>query len=384
MANAKKGVKVMARHGERIRKRKDGRWEARYKIGNAENGKTLYKSLYGKTYAEVKEKLKEVESDLKNEAVQKQKGKLFFSVVNEWFASVRLNLKKSTIHKYEYLITKHILPDLGNIQISKFNSNIVNSFAERKLEKGGIANAKGLSKSYVRTMMLIVSAALDFAAQEGWCKSISSSKIYKPSPDKTELLILSDIEQRSLEKILAEELSSTSVGMLITLKTGLRIGEICALKWEDFDFTNNILYVRSTVSRIKNPIGKGTILIIDTPKTSSSLRAIPFGSDLKSILIQLKSKSISSYVVSDKKEFLSPRTFEYRYHKFMKYHQLPELNYHALRHSFATRCIEYGVDVKSLSEILGHANVSITLNTYVHSSMNLKRAQLEKLPALSA
>jgi len=373
----------MARHGERIRKRKDGRWEARYKIGNAENGKTLYKSLYGKTYAEVKEKLREIECGLNIESTQKQKSKLFSYALNEWFASIKLNLKKSTIHKYEYLITKHILPDLGDKRISKLDANTVNAFAERKLESGSLKNSNGLSKSYVRTMMLIVSAALDYAAQEGWCKSVSS-KIYKPSPDKNELKILSDLEQRYLEKKLVENLSVTSVGILITLKTGLRIGEICALKWEDFDLTNNILYVRSTISRIKNPLGNGTILTIDTPKTNSSLRAIPFGNDLKNILIQFKNKTTSCFVVSDKKEFLSPRTFEYRYHTFMKQHHFPELNYHALRHSFATRCIEYGVDVKSLSEILGHSNVSITLNTYVHSSMELKRTQLEKLPALSA
>lgn len=373
----------MARHGERIHKRKDGRWEARYKTGNAENGKTLYKSLYGKTYSEVKGKLKKVEIDLKNDVLQNQKDKLFSHVVNDWFASVKLNLKKSTIHKYEYIITKHILPDLGIMHLSNLNANTVNLFALKKLENGSLDNSKGLSKSYVRTMVLIVSAALDYAAQEGLCKSISS-KIYKPNSDKTEPKILSDFEQLCLERKLVEEPSSTSVGILITLKTGLRIGEICALKWEDFDFTNNILYVRSTVSRIKNPVGKGTVLIIDKPKTSSSIRAIPFRNDLKNILLQLKSKSISSYVVSDKKEFLSPRTFEYRYHTFMKQHHFPEINYHALRHSFATRCIEYGVDIKSLSEILGHSNVSITLNTYVHSSMDLKRAQLEKLPALSA
>lgn len=373
----------MSRHGEKIRKRKDGRWEGRYKIGNDEKGKTLYKSIYGKTYTDVKSKLKEFERSSSYEATIKQNRKTFFQCIEAWFCSVKFSLKKSTIHKYEYIISKHILPELGNIPLSNIDSNTLNSFAERKLEKGGLNSGKGLSKSYVRTMMLIISAALDFAAEEGWCKNISS-KIHKPSPDKCELQILSDIEQYRLEKKLVENLSATTMGMLITLKTGLRIGEICALKWEDFDFTNNILYVRSTVSRIKNPSGKGTILVIDTPKTHSSMRAIPFNNELKRNLIKIKNNSKSCYVVSDKEGFLSPRTFEYRYHKFMKQYQFPALNYHALRHSFATRCIEYGVDVKSLSEILGHANVSITLNTYVHSSMDLKRAQLNKLPALSA
>lgn len=373
----------MARHGEKVRKRKDGRWEGRSKIGNDKNGKTIYKSVYGKTYAEVKKKLKDIENASSPELSKPQKFILFSHVIEEWFSSVKLGLKKSTIHKYEYLISKHILPDLGNIPVSNIEANMVNLFAERKLTRGSLNGEKGLSKSYVRSMMLIISSTLHFGAQEGWCKDISS-KIHKPSPGKRNLKILDSREQQCLEKKLVEELSPTTIGILITLKTGLRIGEICALKWEDFDFENNILYVRSTVSRIKNPLGSGTTLIIDTPKTTSSLRGIPFSNDLKSVLFQVKSHSNSRYVVSDKKEFLSPRTFEYRYHKIMKQFQFPEINYHALRHSFATRCIEYGVDVKSLSEILGHANVSITLNTYVHSSMNLKREQMEKLPSLTA
>lgn len=381
--NAKKGEQLMARHGEKIRKRKDGRWEGRYKIGNNEKGKTTYKSVYGKTYFEVKEKLKDVENNILLNSAAKQTRQSFSYALQIWFASVKINLKKATVHKYEYLIEKHILPELGSIQLSKIDANIINTFADRKLTNGSLDGKRGLSKSYVRTMLLIISAALEHAAQEGWCKEISS-KITKPKPEKNELRILNVSEQQHLEKVLISNLSITALGILITLQTGLRIGEICALTWEDFDLVNNILYVRSTISRIRNPLGKGTTLIVDTPKTASSIRAIPFSNELRNILVSIKKQSVSSFVVSDKPGFISPRTFEYRYHKLMKIEQLPDLNYHALRHTFATRCIECGVDVKSLSEILGHSNVSITLNTYVHSSMNLKRAQLDKLPTLSA
>ena len=373
----------MARHGERIRKRKDGRWEGRYKIGNNENGKTSYKSVYGKTYLEVKEKLRDLENSFLLNSTTKETRQSFSHALQVWFTSIKINLKKATVLKYEYLIEKHILPELGNIQLSKLDSNIINTFADRKLTKGSLDGKRGLSKSYVRTMLLIISAALEHAAQEGWCKE-TSSKISKPKPEKNELRILNVSEQQHLEKMLISNLSITALGILITLQTGLRIGEICALTWEDFDLVNNILYVRSTISRIRDPSGKGTTLIVDIPKTASSTRAIPFSNELRNILILIKKQSISSFVVSDKPGFISPRTFEYRYHKLMEKAQIPDLNYHALRHTFATRCIEYGVDVKSLSEILGHSNVSITLNTYVHSSMNLKRAQLDKLPGLSA
>ena len=313
----------MARHGERIRKRKDGRWEGRYKVGNDANGKTLYRSIYAKTYAEVKGRLKTIEGiTVQNDITQKKK--TFSQCIEAWFVSVKLSLKKSTISKYEYLISNHILPELGKIQLSNIDSNTINKFTENKLEKGSLNNSSRLSKSYVRSMVLIISAALNYAAEEGWCKSISA-KINKPSPNRRELPILSSTEQRRLEKKLVEDLTFTTVGMLITLKTGLRIGEICALKWDDFDFKNNILYVRSTVSRIKNPLGTGTILVIDTPKTSSSIRAIPFNDEFKKILTKTKNNSNSSYVVSDKDTFLSPRTYEYRYHKFMKRYKFPEL-----------------------------------------------------------
>lgn len=125
-------------------------------------------------------------------------------------------------------------------------------------------------------------------------------------------------------------------------------------------------------------------MIIDTPKTPASTRDIPISSALLPILASFRSHSSSKYVVSNTNTFLSPRTFEYRYHRLLEETGITPINYHALRHTFATRCIEAGVDVKSLSEMLGHANVGVTLNTYVHSSMELKRKQLEKLTTFSA
>lgn len=372
----------MARHGEKIRKRKDGRWEGRYKTGNDDNGRTIYASVYGKSYAEAKEKLKIAESS-KNKSLHKNNKIMFSYAVEQWYENQKIKFKKATAHKYKYLIEKHILPSLGSTRIDLLNNNIINEFAGRKLENGSLDGKKGLSKTYVRSMMLIISSVMNYAAEEGWCMPLTS-KIYKPTPEKKELLILNENEQSILERNLIHNLSFTAIGILITLQTGLRIGEICALTWDDFDFDNKILYVRSTVSRVNNPDGEGTILVIDSTKTEASVRAIPFSSILRDLLLSIRKKSISKYVVSERKKFISPRTFEYRYHRLMTQFNLPNINYHALRHTFATRCIEYGVDVKSLSEILGHSNVSITLNTYVHSSMNLKRAQIEKLPALSA
>ena len=150
---------------------------------------------------------------------------------------------------------------------------------------------------------------------------------------------------------------------------------------DDIDLKNCMIHVRHTVVRVRDHDGaaSGTSLKIDRPKTPASIRRIPICSNLFRILSACESQAASEYVVSERPGFISPRTFEYRYHKILKANRIPSINFHGLRHTFATRCIEAGVDVKSLSEVLGHANAAITLNTYVHSSMELKRAQLEKL-----
>ena len=163
----------------------------------------------------------------------------------------------------------------------------------------------------------------------------------------------------------------------------MRIGEVCALRWSDIDFENRIIKVRSTIIRVKGANGK-TYDEIGPAKTDASIRDIPIYNKLFIPLLKMRKLSNSPYVISEKMDFVNKRTFEYRYHKILKNASIRDINYHALRHSFATRCIECGVDVKSLSEFMGHSNVSVTLNTYVHSSMELKKMQIEKLNNLIA
>ena len=210
------------------------------------------------------------------------------------------------------------------------------------------------------------------------------NRINKPSIAKSELPILSIENQKVLEQHISAELTPTSIGILISLYTGLRIGEICALCWNDIDLNARTIYVRHTASRIKSADGNSkTELILDEPKTASSKRVVPIPSPLFYALVEYRKDATSIYVVSSTDSFVSPRTYDARYHRLLSDCHLEDLNYHGLRHTFATRCIEAGVDVKSLSEILGHANVSITLNTYVHSSLEMKKSQHEKLTLLS-
>ena len=304
----------------------------------------------------------------------------FKDILELWMEENQIRLKDASIYRYHYLIEKHILPELGSMQLDQITGTVLNHFLVEKLKAGRLNGESGLSPTYVRSIMLIISAALHFAVKNHMCVPIHTPN-NKPAIQTKEPVILSKEIQSKLESCLLHAMDGTKLGIYISLYTGLRIGEICALSWEDIDLQNRILYVRHTVVRIRSEENGRitTRLVIDQPKTKCSLRSIPICTNLLGILNEYVGESNSGYVVSNTSNFVSPRTFEYRYSKLLCSNDIPHFNYHALRHTFATRCIESGVDVKSLSEILGHANVSITLNTYVHSSMELKRAQLEKL-----
>ena len=297
-----------------------------------------------------------------------------------WKRYSKIHLKGSTYLKYSNLIDKHIIPELGDICISQINSVLLADFMNHKLKHGRIDKNGGLAASYVKNIMIIVTEIINFSIDEGYSSPIRI-KLHMPKNEKDEIRVMDKINQKTLEDYLFSHLTPTNMGILLSLNTGLRIGEICALKWSDIDFQKAILKINSTVSRVKSDDGSSSKskLIIDTPKTQSSIREIPIISQLIKPLIFLYETRNSEYIISAETSFVSPRTFEYRFHTVLKKCRIASFNYHVLRHTFATRCIEGGVDIKSLSEILGHANVSVTLNTYVHSSIERKRELLEKI-----
>lgn len=368
----------MPKRGENIRKRRDGRWEARFRNGSDSNGAPIYTSVYGKTYKEAKEKKRLALSAPK---IKPNNSALSFGDVQRlWAAQNGVHLKASTERKYNYLLQSHILPEFENMRISQMSAPVVNAFLSKKMKAGRLDGNGGLSAAYVRSIMLVINSIMLFAVSENYCPPLSSS-INKPVLIAKEIPILSPQQCEKLETAIRADPSPTEIGIYIALYTGLRIGEICALSWEDIDLENKLITVRHTISRINvvEDSGKKSMLVIDSPKTPSSLRIVPICSKLNELLRAYKRNAISQFVVSTTNNFVSPRTFEYRFHASLRKHNVQDIHFHALRHTFATRCIEKSVDVKSLSEILGHSSESITLKTYVHSSMDLKRMQLEKI-----
>ena len=366
----------MGRRGDHIRKRKDGRWEGRYCLGRRKNGTIRYGSVYGRTHREVKEKLSAITP---GDVSDGTKGLTFEHLAKLWLDSNRIRLKGSTIQKYEFLLNTHILPELGKIRLSQLTSAKVNTFLSQKAANGRKNRKGNLSASYIRTITIIMKSVIRYGVKEKLCAPLNT-EIHQPPEEKRELHILSKEDQHKLEKYLKAVITPVNAGIMLSLQAGLRIGEVCALTWNDVDFKEKVIHIRSTVTRVgKNDGTNGTKLMIGTPKTKASVREIPITSVLFEVLTQLKDVSVSPFVISESDTFMSPRTYDYRYHKILKQCEIQPINYHALRHTFATRCIEAKMDVKTLSEILGHGKVSVTLDIYVHSSMEQKRKQMEDM-----
>lgn len=377
MVTIKERSVLMSRRGDNIHKRKDGRWEGRYKSGVKNDGTAAYSSVYAYTYNECKNKLEKAKANMlvpKSNYLDIR----FSEVLELWLSTNKIRTKCSTENKYRYMIDLHIKPELGNYKVSCLTTTLINNFLQQKLENGS-KNNEALSPSYVRTLAIIIESSLKFAVNEEFCKPLKN-KINKPTIPKKELSVLTITEQNQYEYALKKNKTLASLGTLIALHTGMRIGEICALQWKDIDLTNDLIYVKYTVTRIKSyEQHSKTALIIDTPKTNSSNRVIPISSALKPILEDAFKYKKSKFVISETKQFIGTRSFDYKYRKLISDAGLKVVGFHTLRHTFATRCIEAGMDIKTLSEILGHASATTTLNIYVHSSLENKRKQLEKL-----
>lgn len=371
----------MPRRGENIRKRKDGRWEGRYIKGyDLKSKKAKYASVYGKTYSEVSLKLNEAKykSNI-GIAYVDTKNKLFGEVITNWLNAQKVNLKPSSLIKYQRLIENHILPELGHRKMRELNSDLLYAFLNAKRKNGNKKNGGMLSVSTLQTMLYILNATIKYAASKNMI-AYFSIKLAGSSKEAAPVQILSQNEENALDIFLSSHISRRNLGILLSLYCGLRIGEICALQWTDIDTQNGILYVRHTVQRITNPSGKPkTKVHIGLPKSKSSIREIPVPSFLVPIIFTLAQEDPpDAYILTGLiSKPLEPRTLQYYFNRVLNTVGIKSTKYHTLRHTFATNCVALGFDIKSLSEILGHSNISVTLNKYVHPSMKQKQLQMD-------
>lgn len=350
----------MARRGENIYKRKDGRWEGRYKCGFTSDRKAKYRSIYGHSYAEVRAKLAPLK--VAAPAMTTSCQMTVKELVSEWLSAVKLRVKPSTYANYQMKIEKHILPSFGGLRYETLTVQMLHAFIDEKL-------ASGLSPKYISDIIVVFKAMAKYTAKIHGTRNILAD-VVTPKCVKEEKPLLTPAQQRKLCKYLLSNLNTTSLCVLLSYYTGLRVGEVCGLMWSDIDVDKSLLAVRRTVQRIRTGNG-GTQLIIGTPKSRTSQRSIPIPEFIMKILRSFPSKN-DFYILSNSTRVIEPRTLQNRFKSILKKANLPSVTYHSLRHMFATNCLQAGFDIKTLSEILGHASVETTLNRYVHSSMERK------------
>ena len=369
----KKEGKTMSRKGENIFLRKDGRREARYVKERSLDGNYRYGYVYGKTYLEVKQKRNEILLNLDKKRKEREKYRYNFQYyIENWLNSMKFMVKKSTYAHYTQIVRNHIIPDLGNVKISLLNAEIIEEYINQKFTNGRIDNSGGLSEKSIRDIVVVLRQILSYANLY--------IQFRLPKLKKKDIKILSKKDQKRLEELVIEENTTYSMGILLTLYTGMRLGEVCALKWSDIDLRKKVIHVGKTMVRIQDVenINK-THVVIDNPKTECSKRDIPINRYLFSFLKMMEQKDKDRYFLTGSRRFIEPRTYYSRYKKIVDLVCLDDYGFHTLRHTFATRCIEIGMDAKTLSEILGHSDVKVTLSLYVHPTNKLKNKYMEKL-----
>ena len=429
----------MARKGENIFKRKDGRWEGRYIKGH-EEGRAVYGYVFGRTYAEAKRKkqaaianlfVKSSGASLPSQVLRISEATVVKSseeqqvaptqpefssssstpavkgIALQWLEGLKTTRKKSTVTKYDRQLRNYILPAFGDKRINEINNRDLLKFSKTLLTEHG-KSGKKLAPRTVTDILSRMRSISKFATLQGYEVKYVVSSVDVPQK-REQIRVLSLEEQNKLieyfkatvfkvngnnahnvegSKLVLQKQKAvdlTVLGLILALFTGLRLGELCALKWSDISLEEGELHVTRTMQRIPNlsTTGSKTVIDVGEPKSQSSIRTIPIP---ETLISYLRSAYVSdTYVLSGQKYyFIEPRTMENRFKSVLKKCGINDANFHALRHSFATRSVELGVDIKSLSEILGHSNVNITLNRYVHPSMKLKHENMNKLNELLA
>ena len=286
------------------------------------------------------------------------------------------NVKESTYALYRRNIESHILPHIGGLKLSQITSQCLTNFANDLLTHGRCDGKGGLSSKTVQDICTLMGSILEYAKRE-YKVNVSLETPTVKVPEK-EMRVLSLDEQRKLEIYLFSSLDLIAIGCLLSLYVGLRIGELSALKLSDFDFSNGTLRITKTMQRVKNfdpEIKTKTKIIIDSPKSKKSVRTLP----VPGFLLEIIKKRYGSvppcayFLTASISRYKEPRRVEYQFKKITDKCNLKAVNFHALRHTFATRLTEHGTDVKTLSELMGHANIKTTLK-YMHSSEQQKRA----------
>lgn len=366
----------MSRRGENIYKRKDNRWEGRYIKGYDYKGKNLWGYVYAPSYRECREKLTAAKQSSKTKPQTNRKDFNYFC--DEWLVLSRNRVKESTYVKYYNTVTRHIKPGLGCYLPQNLNTVIIEAFSNELL-------VSGLSPKTVRDILTVLKAILKHCRRQIG-NTFPDIVVLYPKDRKKEMRVLSLEEQTRFVQYLLTDMDEVKFGVLLALLTGMRIGEVCALKWEDISLGDQVLRISSTIQRLQTldeQTDRKTKISIGEAKSETSKRVIPLTDYAVSLCMKMQISNGKAYILTgESSRYFEPRALQYRLEKYTAACNLNNVHFHVLRHTFATRCIEVGFEIKSLSEILGHASAKVTLDRYVHPSLELKRMNMNKLAAV--
>ncbi|MGG5314655.1 tyrosine-type recombinase/integrase [Enterococcus sp. AZ072] len=352
------------RRGENIYRRKDKRWEGRYPKGKKADGTTQYGSVYGKTLTQVREKLYPLK--VKYQLIQKIQGDSTISLREWgylWLHEVQPTVKQSTYANYEHKLIHYVLSAIGDYSLNELDESV----GEELL---AVLQQRKLKPSTIQVIFRITNQCLTIAMRKKRIKVNPFTQVKLPKVEKTKNQAITRQEQKKLETLALSEKNGRGLPALLALHAGLRIGETAALAWQDIDFENNLIHVRSTFQRIIGLYsGKKTALIYTISKTASSLRSIPMSALLKRVLLKQKKQATGKFVLTNNSEPLEPRLLTYHFHKLRLKAGLETTHFHQLRHTFATRCLESKGDIMSVSALMGHSSTQMTLDTYAGSLM---------------
>ncbi len=301
----------------------------------------------------------------------------FETLALEWYEKKKIYLKESTAAFYFFELQKYILPDLGKINVKDLTEEMIQKNV-CKWQTEGSNHGRTIKKSTISNLIMLIRQIIKYGIKKNIILPFEPEISYLPETIETKLKTFTDMEQSEIINAVISDLSFKSFGILLSLSTGIRIGELCALRWNNFDNVQNTIIIQNTLQRVydKN-MQPPTRIITGNPKTAKSVRFIPLSKKLQEILGQLPSINCDGYVLTNNLTFMEPRTFRRFYKNFLQKHNIKYLNFHCLRHSFATRLIQNGADYKCVSELLGHASINTTLNMYVHPDLKQKRHCIE-------
>ncbi|MBR1677047.1 MAG: site-specific integrase, partial [Clostridia bacterium] len=302
--------------------------------------------------------------------------------LNEWLDNyIEPTAKSRTFSRYSEIVKQHIIPKLGEYDLSELTPNILQSYVTELLRTGNLKTGKGLAVNSVNSIVNVIQNSLHTAFRLGYIKEYTADRIKRPKPQEKDISCFSAQEQKTIEQAVLNGKKNKMFGVMLCLYSGLRVGELLALKWEDIDFQAGILTVSKSCHDGKGKDGH-YIRVEETPKTSSSRRVIPLPKQLFPLIKEAKKKSTSEYIVAKDNKPLSVRSYQRSFALLQRKLKIPHRGFHSLRHTFATRALECGMDVKTLSEILGHKSPTVTLNRYVHSFMEHKKEMMNRLGKL--